>query len=344
MTDIPPGYGLYADVLARLGPLKETGSGLTFQCLFPDRHKNGDRNPSCRVWIALDGSLMARCMGCGAQWEEIVEAAGTQQSDWWPNKGKKPMEPKPEQPKPKQVAVYQYRDRAGKDVYQKVRYEPGYDGRGKTFKTRRPLPQRFKRDGDPTAVPKNQVAWVWGLSGGQYGRASQPGKWDFYPLRDGVHQQSIEMPDEPPVLYHLPDLLAARPGVPVFVVEGEKDADTLAGFGFVAVCGHAGANTWLLEWSDDFAGRRVVVVPDHNTVGYQHANFVAGSVLAAGCESVRVVKWAADPESPHHPGEGGGIGNWLARLDLSDPKAAVVGLVTAFPEYRVAARPEGRAA
>ena len=50
----------------------------------------------------------------------------------------------------------------------------------------------------------------------------------------------------PPILipYRLPELLAAPPSELVCITEGEKDADTLAGLGFVATTHPLGAGKW----------------------------------------------------------------------------------------------------
>lgn len=325
MTDlVPPGYRLYTDVVTRLLPVRPAGNGLTFRCLFPERHKNGDRNPSGRAWIGKDGALLARCMGCGATWQEIVDATGTHVCDWWPNKGQR-MERPTNHPKPVLVATHEYRDRDGELLYQKLRYEPGYDGRSKTFIFRRPLPQEWR---SCNGVPDGVEAWAWGMLDGEYSKV--PGKaWDFRrPVVPG--QPNVMLSPITPVLYRMPDVLATRADWPVLVVEGEKDADLLWELGMPATCGHAGSNTWLREWTADLAGRRVVIVPDCDYVGREHAEKVAGACLLAGCPSVRVVQW--DGVGQFFPGDGGGIGNWLAN-ETGDMKAAVVALVKRSREY-----------
>ncbi len=83
-----------------------------------------------------------------------------------------------------------------------------------------------------------------------------------------------------PLPYRLPELLSAPPEEPLFVVEGEKDADRLASLGLVATTNHQGAmstdRTWpkfLPEW---FAGRTVYIIPDNDPGGVKHAHGVAG--------------------------------------------------------------------
>ena len=49
------------------------------------------------------------------------------------------------------------------------------------------------------------------------------------------------------VLYRLPELMSADPAKPVFVVEGEKDADNLIQLGLVATTNPMGAGKWSPE-------------------------------------------------------------------------------------------------
>jgi hypothetical protein len=90
------------------------------------------------------------------------------------------------------------------------------------------------------------------------------------------------------VLYRLPVLLA-RPSETVFVVEGEKDADRLHAAGLLATTNSGGANKWKQSHSESLRGREIVIVPDNDAPGREHALQVAKGVhgLAA---SVRIVE------------------------------------------------------
>jgi putative DNA primase/helicase len=78
-----------------------------------------------------------------------------------------------------------------------------------------------------------------------------------------------------PVLYRLPELLAADPSEPVFVVEGEKDADRLISEGLIATTSPMGAGKWREEYSRCLEGRSVIVIPDNDELGEEHAKKVA---------------------------------------------------------------------
>jgi len=81
-----------------------------------------------------------------------------------------------------------------------------------------------------------------------------------------------------PVLYRLPELLAA-PDAVVYLVEGEKDADRLASLGLVATTNAGGAGKWKPEHSEFLRGRQVVILPDNDDAGRKHAQKVAKALL-----------------------------------------------------------------
>ena len=121
------------------------------------------------------------------------------------------------------------------------------------------------------------------------------------------------------VLYRLPELLAAGPGATVFVVEGEKDADKLAGLGLVATTNSGGAGKWRKEYSECLQGRSVVVIPDNDEPGRKHARQVADSLWGVAA-SVRVVELPGVPEKED-------VSDWLK----SHAKEELVALGEAAP-------------
>ena len=69
------------------------------------------------------------------------------------------------------------------------------------------------------------------------------------------------------VLYRLPEILAADPNEPVFIVEGEKDVDALRALGLAATTNPGGAGKWRSEYGESLRGRQVVALPDNDAVG-----------------------------------------------------------------------------
>ena len=120
------------------------------------------------------------------------------------------------------------------------------------------------------------------------------GKWDW------------SLGDVEPVLYRLPDVLSAvESGRPVFVVEGEKDADALTELGYTATTCPMGAGKWRESMSTPLANADVVILPDNDEPGRAHAEQVAASLTTQGA-TVRVVSL---PDLPPK----GDVSDWLEK-------------------------------
>ena len=126
--------------------------------------------------------------------------------------------------------VYSYTDEEGRELFQVVRLHYK-NGPGKTFR------QRMHAPGDPKA---NRQGYV----------NSVPAE-----IRDVT-------------LYRLPNVRKAiAEGKTVFVVEGEKDVETLERLGHCATCNPGGAGKWREGYSRRLAGADVVILPDNDGKG-----------------------------------------------------------------------------
>jgi hypothetical protein len=121
------------------------------------------------------------------------------------------------------------------------------------------------------------------------------------PNPDGGWQWKVEGVRVVP--YRLRELLA-EPTRPVVIVEGEKDADTLAGIGLVVTCNAGGAGKWLAEHSEFLRGRIVIIIPDNDEAGRNHAQQVA-QLLHGIAESVRIVELPGTSDK-------GDVSDWIA--------------------------------
>ena len=75
-----------------------------------------------------------------------------------------------------------------------------------------------------------------------------------------------------PVLYNQPAVKSAiAAGQPVWIVEGEKDADSAEAAGLVATTNAQGAGSWPVQFTDAFAGSDVKVVVDRDASGAKWA-------------------------------------------------------------------------
>lgn len=124
-----------------------------------------------------------------------------------------------------------------------------------------------------------------------------------------------------PVLYHLPELVA-RPDEIVWIPEGEKDCDRLAGLGLLSTTNPMGAKKWRTEYSECLRNRHVVLLADNDTPGEEHVEVVARS-LHGVATSTKIIRF---PELP----EKGDVSDWLARGHTVDE---LQDLAKAAPSY-----------
>jgi 5S rRNA maturation endonuclease (ribonuclease M5) len=125
--------------------------------------------------------------------------------------------------------------------------------------------------------------------------------------------------DDQPDLYRLPELLAAmaeRPDDPVFICEGEKDADRLWAIGLIATTNPNGAGKWRPEFDRLFQGREVIILADNDQRGRDHAQQVAANVasFAAQVKIVRLPDLAVN----------GDVTDWLEAGHSKDDLLAAV--------------------
>lgn len=102
--------------------------------------------------------------------------------------------------------------------------------------------------------------------------------------------------------YRLPEVLAAiDKGQPVYVCEGEKDADTAALQGVVATTNSGGAGKWRKEHSIWLRGAEpVIVIWDRDEQGQAHALQVSSSLRQAGVSDIRFRRAAAGKDLTDH--------------------------------------------
>lgn len=84
-----------------------------------------------------------------------------------------------------------------------------------------------------------------------------------------------------PILYKLPEILNSPF---VYIVEGEKDVETLWTWGIAATCNPMGAGKWKKEYSEFLRDKLVFIIPDKDEVGRKHANDVASKLLGIAKE------------------------------------------------------------
>ncbi|MCI0889445.1 MAG: hypothetical protein J4O04_01425, partial [Chloroflexi bacterium] len=152
------------------------------------------------------------------------------------------------------VASWLYCDAEGRALFRVVKLL-GPDG--KTFLQQHPAGSCANHADDPEPCKPAGNGWRWGRGGAPY------------------------------ALYRLPELIAAARDAFVFAVEGEACADAIVGLGLVATTSAGGAGKWGLgahEYAEALRDRRVVILPDNDRPGADHAEDIAGSLLAVAAE------------------------------------------------------------
>jgi uncharacterized protein (DUF983 family) len=150
----------------------------------------------------------------------------------------------------------------------------------------------------------------------------EPKRFAYRQPDNGKWRWTLEGIPRPLPLYRLPELLQADPQKPVFVVEGEKDADNLWQHGLVATTNPMGAGKWSQVDDKPLEGRQVVILPDNDEASYKHAEQIAQSLYGRAA-SVRIVHL---PDLPPK----GDVSDWLAAGHTIDE---LLQLVTLTPEW-----------
>lgn len=250
-----------------------------------------DREPSLSIAEGKDGRVLLNChRGCSN--EQIVAALGLTMADLFA-----PDSARASRPDEKPLADPKVRARLVKtydytDETGALLYQACRlvypDGR-KTFRQRKPDPAR-------------PGEWIWSL--GEAGETRL-------------------------VLYRLPEVIEGiAAGRPVFLVEGEKDVETLVAAGYCATTSPMGAGKWRDEYAATLRGATVYVLPDNDDVGRTHAAMAAGACHAAGC----VVKVVELPDLPPK----GDVTDWLEAGHTLD---ALDAAIAATPTYHPPERP-----
>lgn len=98
--------------------------------------------------------------------------------------------------------------------------------------------------------------------------------------------------DITPIPYNWPTVAASDWCV---VVEGEKDVETLRKIGIPATTNSGGAKKWRPEFAEYLKGKKVIILPDNDDVGREHAKIVARD-LYGHAASVKVVQCSKLPK------------------------------------------------
>jgi hypothetical protein len=239
--------------LSRLEGVRKSGSGWIARC--PCR--NDDNNPSLSIGQGEGGRTLVTChrgMSCGV--EEICTSVGLKVSDLMPKEtGDTPRKFDPPPPK-KEAPIAP--------------------------------PQKNTPESKPKLVTTYDYVDEYGALLFQKMRyVDENGKKSFRQRKpNGFGGWEFSLGDVPKVLYNLPAVLKAkREGFPIWLVEGEKDADTLTEMGLVATTMPGGAGKWLDIHTEALSGALVEIISDKDEVGIKHAKTVCDILNQSGCDA-----------------------------------------------------------
>jgi DNA polymerase I-like protein with 3'-5' exonuclease and polymerase domains len=134
-------------------------------------------------------------------------------------------------------------------------------------------------------------------------------------------------PKGPKIPYRLPELISAAPDAPVFICEGEKDADNVAARGLIATTNSEGAGKgkWTVDLNKWFAGKLTAyILEDNDQDGRRHAREVASN-LQHVVDEIRIVSF---PELPVK----GDVSDWLD--DTNGTKEQLLARAKAAPRWQ----------
>lgn len=297
------------EILQRLRVQKHAQPGRDNRCICPC---HADKTGSLMVKLEDDGRILMHCQaGCSVQ--DVCKAIGVELSDLHERPLVPGMQVHPAKPRKPKAAP-----------------KPAPAPAPKDDKPERPLPW------PPTKV---------------YDYTDESGELIFavlrftYPEGDKTFRQGVPDPGKRSgwtlggvsglrkPLYRLPEVVAAvRSKTPVYVVEGEKDADTLAAMGLCGTTNPGGASKpgqaikWLPEHTETLAGAEVIIVPDVDEVGLSDRRRVALELAEAGCR----VRWIDLRKAAEMPPKGD-ITDLAEMVGLDKARSMLATLVAAAP-------------
>ena len=91
-------------------------------------------------------------------------------------------------------------------------------------------------------------------------------------------------------IYRLPEVIeAVRSEKIVFIVEGEKDVETLRNLQLTATTNPMGAGKWKKSYNKYLKDANVVILPDNDDIGKKHAEDIAEGMIDVA-HSIKIVE------------------------------------------------------
>ena len=250
MPQIPSEQTL--NFLNKLSGVRQTGNGWQARCPCRD----DDSNPSLAIGQGNDGRTLVTChraMACDV--EKICSSVGLRVSDLMSPDGKSP----PTSNHGPFVSKKEHSNSINSNKTSQPKFVEAYDYTDEhgnlLFQKTRLIDENGKKT-FRQRKPDGKGGWVYSLG------------------------------ETPKVLYNLPAVLDAKSkNIPIWLVEGEKDANTLIGLGIVATTMPGGAGKWLDIHTQSLSNGIIEIVADNDEIGKTHAIKVLAELKAAGCNA-----------------------------------------------------------
>ena len=148
---------------------------------------------------------------------------------------------------------------------------------------------------------KNADGSIFGMKVvNKFSDGSKSAQWYLYHPQTGLFNTKAGLDGQKAPLYHA-DILHSNQDEPVYIVEGEKDADTLTNWDAVATTfpNGAGFTQWIPLYNEGLKDREVIILTDNDDSGRKYGNTIARNLLNVA-KSVKIVPataiWDKCPE------------------------------------------------
>ena len=134
----------------------------------------------------------------------------------------------------------------------------------------------------------------------KFSDGSKNAQWILFNPQTGTFNDSYGLDGQKAPLYNA-DLLQSNQDEPVYIVEGEKDADTLTNWEAVATTfpNGAGFTQWIPLYNEGLKDREVIILTDNDNSGRKYGNTIARNLLNIA-KSVKIIPattiWDKCPE------------------------------------------------
>ena len=127
----------------------------------------------------------------------------------------------------------------------------------------------------------------------KFSDGSKNAQWYLHNPKTGLFNTKAGLDGQKAPLYHA-DILHSNQDKPVYIVEGEKDADTLTNWDAVATTfpNGAGFTQWIPLYNEGLKDREVIILTDNDDSGRKYGDTIARNLLNVA-KSVKIIPAAA---------------------------------------------------